>query len=122
MESYNYRLGGNIISIHRLQVSKEVSLLTVCELQYADAAVAYPVNSDMALQHHMSTMSDVNRDAASSFIRVRLRSSVILSILMPLQGNFHLFRQNTYLRNKKHTLTCQGGTGCYRVVNYQPGS
>ena len=25
-------------------------------------------------------------------------------------------------RNKKHTLTWQGGTGCYRVVNYQPGS
>ena len=25
-----------------------------------------------------------------------------------------LFRQNTYLRNKKHMLTCQGGTGCYR--------
>ena len=36
--------------------------------------------------------------------------------------NYHLFRKNTYLRNKKHTLTCQGGTGCYRVVNYQPGS
>ena len=34
----------------------------------------------------------------------------------------YLFRQNTYLWNKKHTLTCQGGTGCYRVVNYQPGS
>ena len=33
----------------------------------------------------------------------------------------HLFRQNTYLQNKKHTLTCQGGTGCYRF-NYQPGS
>ena len=32
-----------------------------------------------------------------------------------------LFRQNTYLQNKKHTLTCQGGTGCYRF-NYQPGS
>ena len=24
--------------------------------------------------------------------------------------------------NKKHMLTCQGGTGCYRAVNYQPGS
>ena len=35
---------------------------------------------------------------------------------------WNLFRQNTCLRNKKHTLTCQGGTGCYRVVNYQPGS
>ena len=35
--------------------------------------------------------------------------------------NPHLFRQNTYLQNKKHTLTCQGGTGCYRF-NYQPGS
>ena len=34
----------------------------------------------------------------------------------------HLFRQNTYLRNKKHTLTCQGGTGCYRAVDYQPSS
>ena len=33
-----------------------------------------------------------------------------------------LFWQNTYLRNKKHTLTCQGGTDCYRAVNYQPGS
>ena len=33
----------------------------------------------------------------------------------------NLFRQNTYLQNKKHTLTCQGGTGCYRF-NYQPGS
>ena len=33
----------------------------------------------------------------------------------------YLFRQNTYLQNKKHTLTCQGGTGCYRF-NYQPGS
>ena len=32
-----------------------------------------------------------------------------------------LFRQFTYLQNKKHTLTCQGGTGCYRF-NYQPGS
>ena len=41
------------------------------------------------------------------------------------QGNeknkTNLFRQNTYLQNKKHTLTCQGGTGCYRF-NYQPGS
>ena len=35
--------------------------------------------------------------------------------------NEYLFRQNTYLQNKKHTLTCQGGTGCYRF-NYQPGS
>ena len=35
---------------------------------------------------------------------------------------YNLFRQNTYLRNKKHMLTCQGGTGCYRTVNYQPGS
>ena len=35
--------------------------------------------------------------------------------------NRPLFRQNTYLQNKKHTLTCQGGTGCYRF-NYQPGS
>ena len=34
---------------------------------------------------------------------------------------FYLFRQNTYLQNKKHTLTCQSGTGCYRF-NYQPGS
>ena len=34
---------------------------------------------------------------------------------------FSLFRQNTYLQNKKHMLTCQGGTGCYRF-NYQPGS
>ena len=32
-----------------------------------------------------------------------------------------LFRQNTYLQNKKHTLTCQGGVGCYRS-KYQPGS
>ena len=32
-----------------------------------------------------------------------------------------MFRQNTYLQNKKHTLTCQGGTGCYRF-KYQPGS
>ena len=36
-------------------------------------------------------------------------------------GKQGLFRQNTYLQNKKHTLTCQGGTGCYRF-NYQPGS
>ena len=43
---------------------------------------------------------------------------------VPLQGCGRisgLFRQNTYLQNKKHTLTCQGGTGCYRF-NYQPGS
>ena len=33
-----------------------------------------------------------------------------------------LFRQNTYLRNKKHMLTCQGGTSCYRAVNCQPSS
>ena len=33
-----------------------------------------------------------------------------------------LFQQDTYLRNKKHMLTYQGGTGCYRAVNYQPGS
>ena len=35
------------------------------------------------------------------------------------------FSQNTFFlipRNKKHTLTCQGGTDCYRAVNYQPGS
>ena len=36
-------------------------------------------------------------------------------------ANLLLFRQNTYLQNKKHMLTCQGGTGCYRF-NYQPGS
>ena len=41
--------------------------------------------------------------------------------LVSLKGKYHLFRQNTYLQNKKHTLTCQGGTGCYRF-NYQPGS
>ena len=35
---------------------------------------------------------------------------------------FYLFRQNTYLRNKKHTLTYQGGIGYYKAVNYQPGS
>ena len=28
----------------------------------------------------------------------------------------YLFRQNTYLRKKKHTLTCQGGTGYYKAV------
>ena len=33
-----------------------------------------------------------------------------------------LFRQNTYLRNKKHTLTCQGGNWFYKAVNYRPGS
>ena len=33
-----------------------------------------------------------------------------------------LFRQNTYLRNKKHTLTCQGGTVVVTDFNYQPGS
>ena len=38
-----------------------------------------------------------------------------------LAVNLDLFRQNTYLQNKKHTLTCQGGTGCYRL-NYQPSS
>ena len=31
-----------------------------------------------------------------------------------------LFRQNTYLRNKKHTLTCQGGTGYYKAVTTSP--
>ena len=36
--------------------------------------------------------------------------------------NYSLFPQNTYLRNKKHTLTCQGGIGYYKAVNYQPGS
>ena len=41
---------------------------------------------------------------------------------VPVFPQIHgLFRQNTYLQNKKHTLTCQGGTGCYRF-NYQPGS
>ena len=35
------------------------------------------------------------------------------------ESKLDLFRQNTYLQNKKHTLTCQGGTGCYRF-NYQP--
>ena len=39
----------------------------------------------------------------------------------PSLGSYCLFRQNTYLQNKKHMLTCQGGTGCYRF-NYQPGS
>ena len=48
--------------------------------------------------------------------------SVILpSVGQSIFNNNHLFRQNTYLQNKKHTLTCQGGTGCYRF-NYQPGS
>ena len=30
--------------------------------------------------------------------------------------NYHLFQQNTYLRNKKHTLNCQGRTGYYKAV------
>ena len=42
--------------------------------------------------------------------------------LRPCLVQLHLFRQNTCFRNKKNTLTCQGGTGCYRAVNYQPGS
>ena len=41
--------------------------------------------------------------------------SLVLSLVSDL------FRQNTYLQNKKHMLTCQGGTGYYRF-NYQPGS
>ena len=41
--------------------------------------------------------------------------------ILHIQKN-NLFRQDTYLRNKKHMLTCQGGTGCYRAVNHQDGS
>ena len=47
-------------------------------------------------------------------------NSVAQAILRFCEDN-QLFRQNTYLQNKKHTLTCQGGTGCYRF-NFQPGS
>ena len=49
-------------------------------------------------------------------------SSHIGESLYLIPVNSPLFRQKTYLRNKKHMLTCQGGTGCYRAVNYQPGS
>ena len=37
--------------------------------------------------------------------------SLCLKSLIPAvtRGNDQLFRQNTYLQNKKHTLTCQGG-------------
>ena len=34
--------------------------------------------------------------------------------------HYSLFRQNTYLRNKKHTLTCQGGIGYYKAVTTSP--
>ena len=54
----------------------------------------------------------------SKFNDFDIRSRNLLESLL----NRGLFRQNTYLRNKKHTLTCQGGTGYYKAVNYQPGS
>ena len=52
--------------------------------------------------------------------RLSLVFPVVSLVIFPFRI-FSLFRQNTYLQNKKHTLTCQGGTGCYRF-NYQPGS
>ena len=52
------------------------------------------------------------------FLEEKLLFLLVTQYLFP---NLKLFRQNTYLRNKNHTLTCQGGTGCYRY-NYQPGS
>ena len=55
---------------------------------------------------------------SSSAIQTRLGPSSLLEERSEIPI---LFRQNTYLQNKKHTLTCQGGTGCYRF-NYQPGS
>ena len=58
-----------------------------------------------------------------SVIRFPFSRLFSLPVSPPLlfQCSLYLFRQNTYLQNKKHTLTCQGGTGCYRF-NYQPGS
>ena len=56
-----------------------------------------------------------------SFLFLKYAVFTVIFNFIPYYGNFSLFRQNTYLQNKKHTLTCQGGTGCYRF-NYQPGS
>ena len=59
------------------------------------------------------------RLADCSFARLKVHE--VLSIAPFFFFKKYLFRQNTYLQNKKHTLACQGGTGCYRF-NYQPGS
>ena len=64
--------------------------------------------------------SHASRSSADHF-RVKLDTfSLTLTSICSLSTS-HLFRQNTYLQNKKHMLTCKGGTGCYRF-NYQPGS
>ena len=48
-------------------------------------------------------------------------AEITTGLMGKINADLPLFRQNTYLQNKKHMLTCQGGTGCYRF-NYQPGS
>ena len=53
--------------------------------------------------------------------KIETEHEMVGVVLNKLEKKLHFFRQNTYLQNKKHMLTCQGGTGCYRF-NYQPGS
>ena len=52
---------------------------------------------------------------------VALASASLLAKPMLLAKNGNFLGVLILPKNKKHTLTCQGGTGCYRF-NYQPGS
>ena len=74
-------------------------------------------------QASLSSSRDSNVSQASAAL-VGVSEARVAELISLQLGQFgsSLFRQDTYLRNKQHMLTCQGGTGCYRAVNYQPGS
>ena len=45
---------------------------------------------------------------------------VVIRKLSERNINHYLFRQNTYLQNKKHTLTCQGGDWLLQILITNP--
>ena len=73
----------------------------------------YAVTADISKAFHRIIIDEEDRKFLK-FLWINLNSQELVT--------FQLFRQNTYLRNKKHTLTCQGGIGYYKAVTTKPCS
>ena len=91
---------------------------------YFQTTLWFSIGSVDAFERNVETAQMESGIEPTNFVPVVYKNELEASMLtsfLPTLLIIGLFRQNTYLQNKKHMLTCQGGTGCYRF-NYQPGS
>ena len=106
----------------KASASVPLSLLSGCEAGSWRVFASTPSGQSLGSGGGVSAPEGSHRAGSSSFARL-LQPFVYrhegLGVVAASNGSLAfephcLFRQNTYLQNKKHMLTCQGGTGCYR--------